>query len=98
MGSTRAHLQLDAGARMGDVGRVPPPRGARTDDVRPDDGGLVDLYRDAGDSPGDLRDIRRCRAQALRRLARPDDPADPRPLWGGPGAPARDHPDTPPAH
>src|SRR5258708_12140285 len=83
MGSTRAHLQLDAGARMGDVGRVPPPRGARTDDVRPDDGGLVDLYRDAGDSPGDLRDIRPCRPPALRRLPRPDDHAAPASWWDG---------------
>ena len=69
--------------RLGDVGRVPPPRGARPDDVRPDDGGLVDLHRHPGDPAGHLRVLRRDRAAALRRLARRHDHADRRPRRHG---------------
>ena len=43
---------------------------AGPDDVRADDGGLVDLHRDAGDPAGDVRDARRVRASAVRRDAR----------------------------
>ena len=43
---------------------------AGLDDVRADDGRLVDLHRQPGDPAGDLRDLRRRRAQALRRHAR----------------------------
>ena len=36
---------------------------ARADDVRPDDRGLVDLHRHAGDPAGHLRDVRRVRGR-----------------------------------
>ena len=88
MGAARAHLELDARARVGDVGRVPAARGARPDDVRPDDRGLVDLHRHAGHPPGHVRDVRRDRAQAVRRLARGHDHADRRPRRDGRGAAA----------
>ncbi len=42
----------------GAVGRVSPARGGGTDDVRADDGRLVDLHRHAGDPPGHLSDLR----------------------------------------
>ena len=57
------------GAALGHLGRVPPPRGAGPDDVRPDDGRLVDLHRHAGHPAGHLRDLRRVRPPALRRHA-----------------------------
>ena len=40
------------------------------DDVRPDDRRLVDLHRQPGHRAGNLRDVRRGRSPALRRLAR----------------------------
>ena len=40
--------------RVGDLGRVPPARGARADHVRADDRRLVDLHRQPGDRPGHL--------------------------------------------
>src|SRR5712692_9050813 len=83
MGAPRAHLQLDARAGVGDMGRVPTPRGARSDDVRPDDGRLMDLYRNPGHPPGYVRNLRCHRAKAFPRLARRDDYADRRP--GGMG-------------
>ena len=55
--------------------RVPPPRGARAHDVRPDDGRLVDLHRHPGDPPGHLRVLRRDRPAPLRRHARRHDHA-----------------------
>ncbi len=54
-----------------DVGRVPPPRGARPDHVRPDDGRVVDLHRHPGDPPGHLRVLLRHRRAPLRRHAWP---------------------------
>lgn len=39
--------ELEPRPEVGDVGRVPAPRGARADDIRPDDGRLLDLHRDA---------------------------------------------------
>ena len=68
-----ANSNLVAG--VGDLGRVPPARGPRADDVRPDDRRLVDLHRQPGDRAGHLRVLRRDRAAALRRLARRDDHA-----------------------
>ena len=58
------------------MGRVPPARGARPDDVRADDRGLVDLHRHAGHRAGHLRVLRRDRAPPLRRLAGGHDHAD----------------------
>ena len=37
---------------------LPRARAAGPDDVRPDDRGVVDLHRDAGDPPGHVRDVR----------------------------------------
>ena len=52
------------------MGRVPPARSARPDDVRPDDGRVVDLHRDAGHPAGDIRDVCRHRPQEVPRFAR----------------------------
>ena len=68
--AARPHLQLDARSRVGDGRRVPAPRGPRTDDVRPDDGGLLDLHRQPGHRAGDLRDVRRGRARLRGRSRR----------------------------
>ena len=65
-----AARELAARPRVGVVGRVPAARGGGPDDVRPDDGRLVDLHRDAGDPPGHLPDVLRRGRDALR-LARP---------------------------
>ena len=53
--------------RLGQLGRVPPPRSARPHHVRPDDRRLVDLHRHAGHPAGHLRDLRRRGPEALRR-------------------------------
>ena len=68
--AARPDRQLAPRAALGDLGRVPPPRSARPDHVRPDDGRLVDLHRHPGHPPGHLRDVRRVRPPALRRHAR----------------------------
>ena len=57
--AARAHRQLEPRRPVGDVGGVPRARGARADDVRPDDGRLVDLHRHAGHPAGHVRDVRR---------------------------------------
>ena len=57
----RASGQLAPRAPIRDLGRVPPARGRGAHDVRPDDGGVVDLHRHAGDPPGHLPDVRRGR-------------------------------------
>ena len=74
--AARADRELAARAALGDLGRVPPPRGRGADDVRPDDGGELDLHRHPGDPPGHLPDVRRGRREALRLAGprRPDDP------------------------
>ena len=64
--AARADRELAARAEVGDVGRVPPARGGGPDDVRPDDGGLVDLHRHAGDPAGHVPDVRRGGREALR--------------------------------
>ena len=69
VGAARADRELQPRRRMGDLGRVPPARGARADDVRPDDGGLVDLHRQPGDRAGHVRVLRGDRPPALRWLA-----------------------------
>ena len=42
---------------------------AGPDDVRADDGGLVDLHRLAGNYPGDVRDVLPLRRKTFRRRA-----------------------------
>ena len=57
---------------LGDVGRVPPARGARADDVRPDDGGLAgSTSARRGSCRGRTR---RSRRRARRTSARPTSP------------------------
>ena len=58
VGAAGADRELQPGRRLGQLGGVPPARGPRADDVRPDDGRLVDLHRHAGHPPGHLRDLR----------------------------------------
>ncbi len=74
--AARADRELAARPEVGDVGRVPAARGRGADDVRPDDRGLVDLHRLAGDPAGDVPDVRGGRREALRLVgpARADDP------------------------
>src|SRR5439155_569424 len=67
--ATRAHRQLAPRAGVGRLGALQALRGDGPHHVRPDDGGLLDLHRHAGHPSGDLRDLRRLRAEALRRLA-----------------------------
>ena len=64
--AARPDRELAARAEVGDVGRVPPARGGGPDDVRPDDGRIVDLHRHAGDPAGHLPDVRGCGREALR--------------------------------
>src|ERR671918_755684 len=49
--AARAHRERADRAALGDVGRVPPARGPRPDDVRADDRRKLDLHRHAGDPP-----------------------------------------------
>ena len=63
--AARAHRQFEPRARLGDLGAFPRARSARPHDVRPDDRGLVDLYRLAGHRAGHLRDLRRGRAGGI---------------------------------
>ena len=91
VGAARAARQLQPRRRLGELGGVPPARGARPDDVRPDDRRLVDLHRQPGDPAGHLRDVRRRRRQALRRLAGGHDHAHRRARRDGRRAAARRH-------
>ena len=56
--------------RLGHLGAFQRARSRGADDVRPDDRGLLDLHRLAGDRAGHLRDLRRGRAPAFRRRPR----------------------------
>ena len=76
VGAAGAPRQLQPRSGLGDVGRVPPARGGRTDDVRADDGRLVDLHRHARDPAGHVRVLRRDRPPALRRDVGGDDHPD----------------------
>ncbi len=67
VGAARADRELQPRREVGDLGALPRAREGRPDDVRPDDGGLLDLHRDPGDPPGHLRDVRGAGAPALRR-------------------------------
>ena len=72
----RPDRELEPGGEVGDLGALPRAGAGRPDDVRADDGRLLDLHRDPGDPPGHLRDVRRAGPPALRRDAarasRPD--------------------------
>ena len=73
--AARADRQFQPGAALGDLGPFQRIRSQGADDVRPDDGRLLDLYRHPGHRSGHLRDLRRNGPPALwRRPARPLDP------------------------
>src|SRR5438132_1199511 len=74
---------------MGDMGGVPAPGGEGLDDVWPDDGRVVDLHRHAGHPPGDLRNLRGDRPQAVPRFAGRNHHPDRRPRRDGRRATAR---------
>src|ERR1035438_10489083 len=69
VGAPGAHRQLPARAAVGHLGGVPAAGVAGPDHVWPDDRGLLDLHRHPGHPAGDLRDVRRRRGEAVRRLA-----------------------------
>ena len=68
--AARADRQLQHRAALGDARPFQRARSQGPDDVRPDDRGLVDLYRLAGHRAGHLRDLRRGRPPPLRRQPR----------------------------
>ena len=68
--AARADRQLQPRAALGDLGALQRARSQGPDDVRPDDGRLVDLHRQPGHRAGHLRDLRRGRPAALRRRPR----------------------------
>ena len=90
-GAARPDLELHARAGLGDLGALLRARPQGPDDVRPDDGGLLDLHRDPGHPAGHLRDLRGGRPAALRR--QPEGPARPhrRPRRHGRRPAARGH-------
>ena len=90
-GAARADREQPPRARLGRLGDVPAARGRGADDVRPDDGRVVDLHRHAGHPAGHVRDVRGGRAQALRRLAARAPRADRRLRRHGRRAAARRH-------
>ncbi len=53
-GAASVDCELEPGAALGDVGRVRQAGCRGVDDVWADDGGLVDLYRDAGNFAGNV--------------------------------------------
>ena len=63
--AARADRQFQHRAALGDARLFQRARSQGPDDVRPDDRGLVDLYRHAGHRAGHLRDLRRGRPAAL---------------------------------
>ena len=68
--AARADRELQHRAALGDARQIQRARSQGPDDVRPDDGRLVDLHRLARHRAGHLRDLRRARPAPLRRLAR----------------------------
>ena len=68
--AARAAGQFQPGAALEHLGTLQRARSQGPDDVRPDDGRLVDLHRLAGHRAGHLRDLRRDGPPALRRHSR----------------------------
>ena len=90
--AARADRQFQPRAALGDAGSFQRARSQGPDDVRPDDGRLVDLHRHPGHRAGHLRDLRRGRPAALRRQPRGQVDPDRRPRRHGRRAAAgRDH-------
>ena len=92
VGAARADRQLEPRGGLGDVAGVPPPRAARADDVRADDGRVVDLHRHPGHPAGHVRDLRGGRALARPRRPGGNAHADRRMRRHGRRAAARRHP------
>ena len=69
--AARADRQLQSGAALGDLGALQRARSQGPDDVRPDDGRLLDLHRHAGHRAGHLRDLRRDRAGSTSAATSP---------------------------
>ncbi len=63
--AARADRQFQPRAALGDLGAFQRARSQGPDDVRPDDGRLLDLYRQPGHRAGHLRDLRRDRAASI---------------------------------
>ena len=78
-------------AGLGDVGEVPRARCRGADHVRADDRRLLDLHREPGNPPGDVRDVRGGGPQAVRRNAQRSARRHRRPRRDGRRAAARDH-------
>ena len=73
--AARPDRQFQPGAALGDLGPFQRTRSQGPDDVRPDDGRLLDLHRHPGHRSGHLRDLRRDGPPALWR--RPQGQMDP---------------------
>ena len=69
--AARADRQLQPRAALGDLGALQRARPQGPDDVRPDDGRLVDLHRQPGHRAGHLRDLRRDRAASTTAATSP---------------------------
>ena len=74
---------------MGDLGEVQRTRSLGPDDVRPDDGRIVDLHRQPGHRPRHLRNLRRNGPPAFRRRPQGQMDLDRRPRRHGRRAAAR---------
>ena len=68
--AARADRQFQHRAALGDAGALQRARSQGPDDVRPDDGRLLDLHRQPGHRAGHLRDVRGDGAAPLRRQPR----------------------------
>ena len=90
-GAAGADRQLQPRARVGHLGALPRARCGWADDVRPDDGGVLDLHRDPGHPPGHLRDVRGARPPTLRWHAGRPPGRDRRPGRHGRGPAAGHH-------
>ena len=86
--AARADRQLEPGPALGELGPLQRAGPQRADDVRADDGGLVDLHRLAGHRPGHLRNLLRGRPPALRRRSVAAGGSS-RPAWAAWAAPSR---------
>ena len=62
----RAHRQLQLGSALGNRTAFRGSRSTRPDDVRADDGRIVDLHRHAGNLARHLRDVRRAGETRVR--------------------------------
>ena len=87
--AARADRQLQPRAALGHAGALQRARPQGPDDVRPDDGRLLDLHRQPGHRAGHLRDLRRGRPAPLRRQPRRQMDPDRRPRRHGRRAAAR---------